>query len=113
MYRNKWVPSKYVPTEVEIKSIIAEFVKQVIKMTFNGHVYKFGNKIYLQNKGGPIGLRLSGAVARLVLLWFDDRVIDIAKVNNVKVIMYKRYIDDIDGAWQTISKGYSYNKSTE
>ena len=55
-------------------------------------------KIYVQLKGGPIGLELSGSVARLVLLWFDKTLISILKANNLKVYMYKRFIDDIDGA---------------
>ena len=39
---------------------------------FKGHVYKFQNKIFLQTTGGTIGLELSGSLARLILIWFDN-----------------------------------------
>ena len=46
-------------------------VGEMVKLCFEGHVYEFGGAWYLQKKGGPIGLRLSGAVAALVMIVWD------------------------------------------
>ena len=69
IFRSKWVNNTFdVPTEREVKIIIALLVKYMIKSVFKGHVYYHNGKIYIQTEGGPIGLELSGSVARLILI---------------------------------------------
>ena len=75
LYRNKWIFNENVPTPEDIKCIVALVVKYLIKTGFKGHIYEYKNKIYLQRKGGPIGLRLSGSIARIVLLWFNMKML--------------------------------------
>ena len=105
VFQYKWVFQSQDPTPGEVKKLIALLVKHMMKLAFKGHVYKFGDKIFLQTKGGPIGLRLSGSVARLILLWFDKQLIKIAKLNQIKVHLYKRYIDDVEGVLSKIKIG--------
>ena len=37
----------------------------------SNHVYKVGDTIHLQTDGGPMGLKLTGAIARVVMMLFD------------------------------------------
>ena len=43
------------------------------KAMFQQHLYKFGGKVFNQAQGGPIGLRGTCAVARIILQLFDSK----------------------------------------
>ena len=47
------------------------FVSLATKAMFNHHYYQFGGTTFRQSEGGPIGLRGTCAVARLVMPLFD------------------------------------------
>ncbi len=47
----------------------------------NNHTYKFNGEIFLQNGGGPIGLDLTGAIARVFMLSWDRKFL--ARVQNM------------------------------
>ena len=40
------------------------------------HTYSYGSRFFLQVKGGPIGLRSTRCVARLVMIWCDDNLVE-------------------------------------
>ena len=84
----------------------------MIKITAKNHVYKFKEKIYLQGDSGCIGLELTGSLARLVLIYFDMKLLEMAKKAKLGVILHKRFIDDIDLASKTILPGYRLNLNT-
>ena len=60
-------------------------------------------------EGAPIGLEISGAVARLILIYFDLEFNRILNYNQIDLILYRRYADDNNTAAQKIRKGYKYN----
>ena len=47
--------------------VMEEVLEVMLTATFRGHIYKWGNKLYQQVKGGAIGLRLTGSVAKLTM----------------------------------------------
>ena len=57
----------------EKKLIIAEVVSLATKAMFSHHFYKFGGDTYHQAQGGPIGLRGTCAIAKLVMQLFDQK----------------------------------------
>ena len=62
---------------------------------FENHYYKFGNKVYKQSKGGSIGTELTGEVAKLYMLRWDQKFLRKLKQLGIKQLLYKRYVDDI------------------
>jgi hypothetical protein len=62
---------------------------------FKMHTYSFDQKFYLQLQGGPIGLRSSCCVARLVMLWWDDKLVEAMQKMNLSKVVGARYMDDI------------------
>ena len=62
---------------------------------FRTHVYEFGGKFYLQKKGGPIGLRSTCAIARIVMLWWDEKFLALVASSNLSLEEKARYMDDI------------------
>ena len=67
----------------------------MILTTFRSHFYKWGDKIHQQRKGGPIGLRASGVVAKVVMeLWIREMK---QRMENAgfEVFLIKKYVDDV------------------
>ena len=56
------------------------------------HVTK--GKVFKQQKGGPIGLEITGILARLVMLWWDREFLEKAKKLDIQIMMYLRNVDD-------------------
>ena len=86
-------------------------VGEMVKLCFEGHVYEFGGALYLQKKGGPIGLRLSGAVAALVMIVWDGEVIRLVKENRMAMELLERYVDDGDVFMQVFEKGWRWEEN--
>ena len=95
------------------KKILALVVINMLKTIFGNHVYMFRGNIYLQTDSGPIGLRFTGSIARLVLIYFDKMFISIATKCNIKVVLYKRFVDDINSCCSKVEYGMKYDDSTK
>ena len=62
---------------------------------FKRHFYNFGGRTYQQDGGGPIGLRGTCAVARLIMQIFYKKWGSLLKDLGVKTYEVVRYMDDI------------------
>ena len=71
---SQWVFPPNDPTDWEKKKILAACVEIGIHASFSNHIYCFGGRAFKQLKGGPIGSRLTMAVARIVMMVFGDRL---------------------------------------
>ena len=72
-------------TEAEKRMVVAMVVKVGILVMMNTHVYSWNGHSYLQRAGGPIGLRSTCAVARVVMNEWDVRWLTLCEVNNIKL----------------------------
>ena len=63
----QWVFPKVSLTDQEKSMIVATVAEIGVRVMFRTHVYQFGGKLYHQLTGGPIGLRSTCAVARVVM----------------------------------------------
>ena len=72
-------------TEEDKRAIVAEVVKIVTEVMFDNHLYTFGGKTFRQKKGGPIGLRGTCAIARLVMCNWDRRWKQMMVHNNITI----------------------------
>ena len=59
----------------------------------------------LQSEGTPIGQEIAGALAKVVMLWWDKRFLKKATINNILLYLYKRYIDDQNTAGKPLKPG--------
>ena len=62
----------------------------------SNHVYKVGDDLYKQADGAPAGSEYAGIIARAVTRSFDRRYLKLTAERGLNVLMYGRYIDDID-----------------
>ena len=72
------------------------------------HVYRFDNCIRHQEKGGPIGLELTGNIAQVFMIWWDRTLKQRLENFGMLVAMYKRYVDDINIAAKETPPGTRY-----
>ena len=107
-------------TEMEKRMVVAMVVKVGVLLMMNTHVYSWDGASYLQGGGGPIGLRSTCAVARVVMNEWDAKWLDLCVNNNIKVRKSERYMDDIRAflnslkmGWRCTDGGLAYTKTWE
>ena len=98
------------PTDLQKKTIFATMVMIGVLEMMNSHLYQFNNKIYLQQAGGPIGLRATCAVARIVMNFWDKKWKEKMEDNNIKRDLEDRYMDDIRVILMAIKEGWRWHQ---
>ena len=79
----------------EKKLLVATVMRIAVLMFFRTHKYSFGGRFFLQKSGGPIGFRSTCSIARLVMLWWDEELMELLVKNNIITNSEDRYMDDI------------------
>ena len=90
-----WTFSRNSRTDFEERMIVAMAVQIGIIAVMNTHQYSFNGKTFLQKAGGPIGLRATCAIARVVMNTWDTRWLEKLEVNGIRIKTGVRYMDDI------------------
>ena len=88
--------------------VVATIMKIAVLVLFRTHVYEFGGKFYLQKRGGPIGLRSTCAIARLVMIWWDEKFMSLMASNILTMEEKVRYMYDIRLWMYTIRLGWRW-----
>ena len=81
----------------EDKRLLLSLVCKVATMQiFKHHTYSFGGVTRRQAKGGPIGLRLTSMVARIIMdQWFIGFIVAVMEAG-LKVHAVIKYVDDVN-----------------
>ena len=79
---------------MEKKELVATCVQIMTEALFKHHFYTFGNHIYHQREGGPIGLRGTCAVARVTMQMWDISWKKRLQEENITTWLLARYMDD-------------------
>ena len=70
----QWVfPTRVRLRREEKRLLVATVIELATEAMFENHFYGFGNKMFKQMEGGPIGLRGTCTIARLCMQIFDKR----------------------------------------
>ena len=85
--------------------MLAQTVVIAARHIMENHLYTFNGRVYRQSKGGPIGVELTGVLARIVMLWWDGKYLKKLEELNLKLIMYKRYVDDQNQLAKALAPG--------
>ena len=84
------------PDREATKKMLAEALSVAVKFTMGNHMYRFNGEVRRQREGGPIGLGLTGDVAQILMVWWDRELIKRLEARGMKVLLYLRYVDDIN-----------------
>ena len=78
------------------------------------HIYDFEGELRKQRKGGPIGLELTGDIAQIYMIWYDDQLQKKIAEDGIELKMYRRYVDDINMVMKTpIQENRENNQNEE
>ena len=95
---SKFLPAERKPNPEEERRMIALALKKGVQAVMKNHLYKIDNKVYQQSDGGPIGLQVTGAIARAFMIWWDgkfmERLREATENMEWRCHMYMRYVDD-------------------
>ena len=87
------------PTDAEVQLMFSLALREMIRVCMKSHTYSIGTDDRLQSGGGPIGLKLSGAVGRVFMgYWcrkFKEKLINATtSLVDFAIHLYKFYVDD-------------------
>ena len=105
----KWIFPRVEPTELEKRKLVAACLDIAVREAFSLHLYQFGGRIYHQKDGGPIGMRLAGAAAKIVMGEWSERLLNIMENNKVDVHLAAGFVDDVRFLTTIIEKGWRWN----
>ena len=78
-----------------------------------GYTYLFTQETRLQIEGGTIGLKVTQALARLYILWWDSQFLRLADEVGANIAMYKQYVDDTNIILEGLEPGRRWAKEHE
>ena len=87
------------------KTMMKEALRIVLEVILHNHTYIFNNEIRKQTTGGPIGMDLTGLIAKVFMAWWDTQMISKLAEVRIAVGMYKRYVDDINMSVHKVQLG--------
>ena len=101
-----WLEPEEKTNKMEKRKMLGEAMKIAIRFIMKNHIYEFDNHMYKQAKGGPIGLEITGDIANIFMVWWDKQLLTKIREHEMKILLYKRYIDDINLALTTPNNTY-------
>ena len=92
----------------EKRLLVATVLEIASGVMFHHHFYGFGGQKFRQMGGGPIGLRGTCTLARLVMQEFDKIWLDSVQQGGLVVELYMRYMDDGRKLLHPIKSGWRW-----
>ena len=87
---------------------IATVVKLATQAMFTHHFYGFAGLKFQQREGGPIGLRGTCSIARLIMQMFDLNWETQVVEAGLRIKLYIRYMDDGRLFLHTVKRGWRW-----
>ena len=110
-----WEKSLFLPptrraTGDEKKMILSICVEQGLLAAVDGHLFVWHKEVMKKQAGLGIGSDLTRAVARLVMLDWDQRFLNLAMDNKITIYMFNRYVDDTANAARALAPGMRWGE---
>ena len=117
-YNSKFNKPSREPENNETRLMISLALESAVLAVMNGHMYKFSSVVRRQQNGGPIGLRVSGSLARLVMIHWSKKVQsvintacnEIRELSNFRLHCIKIYVDDTNIICDVLPPGIKFCK---
>ena len=103
-----WRDSHRSLSEKDVRKVVATVIETGIIVTMGTHIYSFNGKTYIQLKGGPIGLRLTAALANLVMCFFFITFRQILEREMVDINLAFRFVDDSRYGLRPFAPGWKW-----
>ena len=107
-----WETRRETPDEDALRIMMKKVFKIALELLLQKHCYRFNGEIKKQKKGGPIGLDITGVIAKIFMCWWDERLLEGIRKAKIEVFLYKRYVDDINTCVEVVKPGMRWNGET-
>ena len=105
---SSWADSGREVLETDEAKIVAAVVEVAINVVQATHVYKFCGHYYVQLEGGAIGLTSTASLASLVMKLWDMAWLALLERENITVLLFFRYVDDIRNFLPPLQEGWRW-----
>ena len=93
----KWTwRQRFVPSPKKSRKIVALYLAKVTGWIMDNHTYMFNGDIFHQKSGTPIGLQVAVQISRIVMIDWDQSMINIIITTNLRMELLLRYVDDLN-----------------
>ena len=108
--KSNWDKPKKYPNQHILRKLVGSALEILILTVFGSHMYQFNGQFRLQLDGGATGLELTGELADLIMLWWDEEFLNQLKNLSVEVGLYTRFKDDICVFVEALSEEVRYSE---
>ena len=110
---SKFNPPEREPTMEESKLMFSLALEEAIKAVMSNHLYSFNGEVKRQESGGPIGLKLSGSLAKVYMLYWSRCFIEamgraMVGITSFMLYLLKIYVDDTNLLCEVLPPGSRY-----
>ena len=107
---SKFLPMETQPTSEQVKLMLAIALEAGILAVFKHHYYSFDQDVKLQQDGAPIGMKISGAVGKVVMMaWVKEYKAKMEKATaslpDAEQHLHQLYVDDNNAVMEELPPG--------
>ena len=103
--------SDEIPDSTQLRTIVALSLSCMVVHMMSNHVYSVGQKIYIQEDGGPIGTELAQVLGKLSMLHHSKQFTDMLDATDMHLLLNLVYEDDITNAADVPKNGRTYEQA--
>ena len=101
------------PTDTQKTTMMEEAMRVALTVVLKNHTYEFNQEVKRQLEGGPIGMDLTGTVAKIFMKWWDGKLIEKMKDLGYEIRLYERYTYDINAGLLAVEEGVRYRNGVK
>ena len=105
-----WTFPDRTPTKKQKRIMLGRMAEIGVRTLFENFCYSFAGESYIQQSGGPIGARVTMAVARLVMHDWGMKYQEILTKSGLDVQLFGGYVDDGRQATSRLPLGMKFDK---
>ena len=98
------------PTETEKMNLYATALECAVRFVFTHNLYRWSNRTYQQSDSGPIGLRMTMCVARLVMGEWADKLRELLDNSGIERYLEALYVDDLRFVLSSLPLGWRWSQ---
>ena len=103
-----WRRARAAPDDEKKKTMFKEALRVALKVVMKNHTYEFARVIRKQREGGPIGMDLTGTIAKIFMKWWDNQLKQKLEAVGIVNKLYERYVDDVNKFVKETEPGARY-----
>ena len=92
--KSKWEELEKMADEEMVKKMLGKALEIGVKAVMQNNVYRFADEIRVQEKGGAIGVKMTGDLAKAVMFPWKEKFVEKFARLEIAGKLYTRYSDD-------------------